>query len=282
MLDIIRQMTFREFVYEDDSEAVVDMHRCYEKLEGSWFDDSHTCRTHAKIVTRTPGSKWVIAFERMIFAHASLLKLDKNTAVVTAFRLHQDLRHPMVAKKLYDGLCQQATKRNYASIVFFADSYQAVENYKLFSLKTDREYRMVDILELDKGINLTAKPTMIYPEDFEQYNLKPFLGTPLPPEYIIERSILAAERRFFSFTKPQLFEIVVEPHVFIACHDGREWHVFRKGDFKAEPETVNSILTTISKAVSGSSKIMLNSKALNITGLVPVNDGVLYDYHVSL
>ena len=73
MQEIFNQLQFRAFEYEEDAESVTDMHCCAETLEGSWFDKTETCKMHAKIVARVPGSSWAVAYNTVIFAHADLV-----------------------------------------------------------------------------------------------------------------------------------------------------------------------------------------------------------------
>ena len=121
MQEIFREVEFREFSYELDPEAIVDMHRSEEILEGSWFDDSETCKVHTKAVVRTPGSTWSLVYKTLVFGHADLTRLDDNQAVIPYWRIHNDYKHPTVIRKMLDGLKEAAKQRKYSSMVLFCE-----------------------------------------------------------------------------------------------------------------------------------------------------------------
>lgn len=282
MLDIIRQMEFRQFVFDEDSEAVVDMHRCAEVLEGSWFDASGTCKINAKIVARTPGSSWVISYGNMVFAHADLLKVNKSEAMVSGWRTHESYNHPMINKILFDGLCEMARKREYSGLTIFGDNSRVDDAMLPLGLQADRKYQFVNLTDLAKGIILGSRKIFIHPDEVPANDLKSFLGSPLPPSFIINKANVAAGHRLFRHRKPEIFEILDGLKTYIACQDGREWHIFKKGDFKADLEIIPSLLKTISELTNGPPRILLSTKALETVDVLPSNDGVYNDYYHPL
>ena len=282
MLEVINRMEFRAFVYDEDSESVVDMHRCAEVLEGSWFDAAHTCKANAKIVAKTPGSSWVVAYDSMVFAHADLIKINDTDAIISGWRVHEDYHHPLVCKKLFDGVCNKARERGYKNLLIYADNHKVDESMSKLLLKEDRNYSWVNIADLETGMILPHERAMIHPDEIIDSQLLPFLGSPLPPSFILNRAYMAADYKVFSHTRPQTFAINSGIKTYIACHDGREWHIFRKGDFKGEAQIILSLLKTISTLTNGPSRIMLSTKALETTNLTPSHNGVLKDYYVSL
>ena len=117
MQEIFNQLQFRAFEYEEDAESVTDMHCCAETLEGSWFDKTETCKMHAKIVARVPGSSWAVAYNTVIFAHADLVKMPNGEAHVIYWRIHESYTYPEVAKILLDGLKMEAKKRECSHLI---------------------------------------------------------------------------------------------------------------------------------------------------------------------
>lgn len=280
MQEIFRQLEFRPFSYEEDAESVTDMHCCAEVLEGSWFDKTETCKMHSKIVVRTPGSSWAVAYNTVIFAHADLVKQPNGEASVIYWRIHENYTYPEVAKILLDGLKREAQKRECSNLIIFADSPQVDKNLTSIGLKPDRKYMYIDPSEVETGKILRYERVVIHENDVPQLQLKPFLGLPLPPDYLMQRAYLGADYAVFRHTKPQTFEIYCKKQTFLACHDGREWFVFKKGDFKVEPDMVPSVLKTISTLVYGN--IMLSERAIELAELTPTNDVYYNDYCIPL
>lgn len=280
MQEIFRQLEFRPFSYEEDAESVTDMHCCAEVLEGSWFDKTETCKMHSKIVVRTPGSSWAVAYNTVIFAHADLVKQSNGEASVIYWRIHENYTYPEVAKILLDGLKREAQKRECSNLIIFADSPQVDKNLTSIGLKPDRKYMYIDPSEVETGKILRYERVVIHENDVPQLQLKPFLGLPLPPDYLMQRAYLGADYAVFRHTKPQTFEIYCKKQTFLACHDGREWFVFKKGDFKVEPDMVPSVLKTISTLVYGN--IMLSERAIELAELTPTNDVYYNDYCIPL
>lgn len=282
MLNIINLMEFRLLSYEEDPDAIVDMHCFAEHLEGSWFNSPLTCKIFAKTVTKTPGSSWVVAYNNIVFAHASLLKLNDDTGLVTGWRTHVDYPFPQMSFKLFEGICDAARKRDYKSIVLFADNDVANQSLKMLSLKPDRTYSYADISQIDKGETLPHKNFYIHPDELDRFPLFPFLGSPLPPAFIMQRALLGCGHRLFSFTNPQTFEITADSNSYIACQDGREWHIFKRGDFKPDPQIIPSILKTAATLTNCPSKALLTNKVLDIIEIQPSNNGEFYDYFHAL
>ncbi len=280
MQEIFRQLEFRPFSYEEDAESVTDMHCCAEVLEGSWFDKTETCKMHSKIVVRTPGSSWAVAYNTVIFAHADLVKQPNGEASVIYWRIHENYTYPEVAKILLDGLKREAQKRECSNLIIFADSPQVDKNLTSIGLKPDRKYMYIDPSEVEAGKILRYERVVIHENDVPQLQLKPFLGLPLPPDYLMQRAYLGADYAVFRHTKPQTFEIYCKKQTFLACHDGREWFVFKKGDFKVEPDMVPSVLKTISTLIYGN--IMLSERAIELAELTPTNDVYYNDYCIPL
>lgn len=91
---------------------------------------------------------------------------------------------------------------------------------------------------------------------------------------------MGADYAVFRHCKPDTFEIFQQENTYLACHDGREWHIFRKGDFKGEKDIIPSVLKTAASLKPG--RIMLSDKALEAAELIPLNDGVYHDYYCTL
>ncbi|MGM0598607.1 MAG: hypothetical protein ACQETH_02205 [Candidatus Rifleibacteriota bacterium] len=281
MREIFDNMVFRAFSYEDDPEAIVDMHRCAETLEGSWFDAALTCKLHSKMVTRTPGSTWVVTYGNIIFAHADLIKSITGEAVIVGWRIHTDYHYPQVARKLLEGLKLEANKRKATGLIIFADNSEVVSDLSMIGCRPDREYAYIRPGECEKGIVLDCEKIDIHPDDLTNQGLYPFLGSPLPPAYLNYRAVMAAEQGVFHYRRPSLYQITVDQQeVYIASFDGREWHVFKKGDFKGDKDLIASLLKTI--ASINPARILLNKAAIEAAEVLPATDGVLYDYYKKI
>jgi hypothetical protein len=280
MREIFDQLEFKLFSYEEDSEAVVDMHRCAETLEGAWFDAANSCRLHAKLVTKVPGSTWVVTYNNIIFAHADLIKNANNEAVILAWRIHTDYHYPQVARKLLEGLKNQAAIRNCSGMIIFGDNEEVISDLAMLGCSPDREYSYVRASECEKGIVLEHEKIEIHPDDINNYDLQPFLGPPLPPAYITYRAVMAAEQGLFHYRRPALFKIGFNNKEYVSSFDGREWHVFRKGNFKADKEAIGSLIMTIASIQPA--RILLTSQAIEAAEIIPASDGVLYDYFLEL
>ncbi len=280
MQEIFKKLEFRPFSYEEDPEGIADMHCCAEVLEGSWFDRSETCKMHVKIVVKSPGSSWVLSYGSVIFAHADLVKLPTGEACVIAWRIHENYRYPQVARLLLQGLQREAGKRECSGLIIFAENSRVDEELKMLGLSPDRTYQYVDPAMVDHGKILRYERVVMHPDDIKNRNLSPFLGSPLPPSYIMHRAYLGADYAVFRHSKPATFEIYRKNETYLACHDGREWHVFKEGDFKPEKEVIASVLKTISSLQPG--RILLSHKACEAADLIPINDGVYHDYFSAL
>lgn len=280
MREIFDKMEFRAFSYEEDPEAVVDMHRCAETLEGSWFDNSATCKLHAKMITKVPGSSWVVTYGSMIFAHADLIKTSSGEGVVVAWRVHSDYHFPQVVRKLLEGLKQEARKRECVSLLVFADNPETVSDMNMVGCNPDREYAYARSCECESGLILESEAISIHPDDMPKLGLQPFLGSPLPATYLNYRATMGAEQGLFHFRRPAHYEIKIGLNRYIASFDGREWHVFKKGDFKGDKEAAASIIKTI--ASINPARILLSASAMEAAAMIPASDGVLYDYFLQI
>ncbi len=280
MQEIFKKLEFRSFSYEEDPEAVADMHCCAEVLEGYWFDRSETCKMHAKVVVRSPGSSWVVAYNSLIFAHADLIKTGADDATVLGWRIHENYHYPQVARILFDGLCREARKRECSGLVFFADTPAIEEDLKMLGLQPDRCYQYADASATEKGKVLRSQRVVPHTDEISKLGLKRFLGSPLPPNYVLQRAFMGADYCVFRHAKPACFEIFHKENTYLACHDGREWHVFRQGDFKIDPDVISSVLKTASSLQPG--RIMLSDRAMEAAELIPINDGVYHDFYASV
>lgn len=280
MQEIFNKLEFRLFSYEEDPEAVADMHCCAEILEGSWFDRAETSKMHAKIVVRSPGSSWVVSYGSVIFAHADLIKLPSGEASVIGWRIHENYRYPQVARILLEGLSREARKRECSGLIIYADNQHVSDDLNMLGMAPDRRYHYVDVSSSEKGKVLRSERVILHPDEIGPLNLNLFLGAPLPPCYVLQRAYLGADYAVFKHSKPATFEIYQKNNTFLACHDGREWYIFKKGDFKPEKEVISSVLKTAASLQSG--RIMLSEKACEAAELIPMHDGVYYDYFAAL
>ncbi|GAB4272171.1 MAG: hypothetical protein Kow0029_10570 [Candidatus Rifleibacteriota bacterium] len=280
MREIFDKLEFRPFSYEEDPEAVVDMHRCAENLEGSWFDAENTCKLHSKLIIKSPGSSWLVKYGNMVFGHADLVKCPTGEAVVIALRIHTDYHYPQVVRKMVEGLKEQARKRECSGIIIFGDNSEVISDIAMIGLSPDREYSYARPIECETGLVLEYKQIDIHPDDVVRHDLYPFLGTPLPAQYLSYRATMAAEQGLFHYRRPLYYEIKFGINTYIASFDGREWHIFRKGNFKGDREAIASLLKTI--ATINPSRILLSAAAMEAAELIPASDGVLYDYFISL
>ncbi len=280
MQEIFKKLEFRPFSYEEDPEAVADMHCCSEVLEGSWFDRSETCRMHAKIVVRSPGSSWVLSYGSVIFAHADLIKQPTGEASIIAWRIHENYRYPQVARLLLEGLSREARKRECSGLIVFAENSRIIEELGMLGMQPDRNYHYADISAVEHGKILRSERVIMHPDEISALGLHQFLGTPLPPSYILQKAYLGAEYGVFRHVKPATFEIFQKKDTYLACHDGREWYIFKKGDFKPDKDVISSVLKTAASLVPG--RILLSEKAFEAADLIPINDGVYHDFFSAL
>jgi hypothetical protein len=280
MQEIFDRMEFRVFSYEEDPEALVDMHRCAENLEGSWFDNAQICKLHSKLITKVPGSTWVVSYGSIIFGHADLIKTSTGEAVILAWRIHYNYHFPQVARKLVEGLKLEAQKRECSGLVIYGDKSEVISDMSMIGCQPDREYTYVRPTECEKGISLPYQQIEIHPDDVAGQDFHSFLGSPLPPNYINYRAVMAAEQGLFHFRRPSFYQIDIDLHTYVACFDGREWHIFKKGNFKGDKDAIASLLKTISSI--NPARILLSSSALEAAELIPASDGVLYDYFVQI
>jgi hypothetical protein len=91
---------------------------------------------------------------------------------------------------------------------------------------------------------------------------------------------MAAEQGLFHYRRPALFKIGFNNKEYVSSFDGREWHVFRKGNFKADKEAIGSLIMTIASIQPA--RILLTSQAIEAAEIIPASDGVLYDYFLEL
>lgn len=281
MQEIFKSLTFRGFSYEEDAEGVADMHCCAEVLEGSWFDKADTCRMHSKVVVKCPGSSWVLSYSTVIFAHVDLIKAANNTGAVIGWRIHENYHSfPQVARLLLEGLKEQARKREYSGLLIFADNAKVEEELAMIGMTPDRKYRYADVAAVDKGRILRSQRVILHPDDIRGLSLQPFLGSPPPPDYIMQKAFMGSDYGVFKHCKPDTFEIFHQNNTYLACHDGREWHIFRQGDFKGDKDIIASVLKTAASHKPG--RIMLSDRALEAAELIPLNDGVYHDYYCAL
>ncbi|OQB50567.1 MAG: hypothetical protein BWY02_00394 [bacterium ADurb.Bin157] len=280
MQDIFNKLELRPFSYEEDAESVADMHCCAEVLEGYWFDKAETCKMHSKIVVRSLGSSWVLAYSTVIFAHADLIKQTNGEMSVIALRIHENYRYPQVVQALLQGLKREAKKRNASAMLVFADNTQVDEAMKMLAIKPDRTYRYVNVSSAQTAKQLRAERVILHRDDVDSMDVFPLLGTPYPPPFLLQKAFYGADYTVFSHEKPAVFNIFLKNDTFLACHDGREWYVFKKGDFKVEKETVPALLATL--AAQNQGQILLTENAIEISGAVPTNDKVYNDYFIPL
>ena len=280
MQEIFKRLEFRPYLYEEDSEPVADMHCSAEVLEGFWFDKADNCKLHAKLIARCPGSSWVLAYGNIIFAHADFVKQANGELHVICARIHENYMFPQVMKALLDGIRIEALKRKAKAIVFFADNEQIDEAMKLISQKPDRTYSYVNVSDIETGKILRHDRVILNQDDIDESKFSPFIGIPYPPSYFLNRAYAAADYALFRHEKPQTFDIYYKGNTFFACYDGREWCVFKRGDFKSEKEAVSSVLKTISELQPG--RILLSEKALEAANIAPANDKVYHDYYISI
>lgn len=275
MNNLLRRLEFREFSYEEDPESVVDMQRCREILDGGWLDSAETCRMNHKMVVRTPGSSWVLAFGHTIFGYADMVPAGDGTGCVITWRLHPDFRHPIVARKLLDGLTQQARLRNYSGLVFLADGEEMLTDLERIGLKRDRSYGWVQPADLEPGPKAESQPVSLTLDEAMGEALLPFLGPPLPPRFVLVRSFMAASYGVFHHARPALYRLRVQSVDYLACFDGREWFVFRKARHELDREAIRPILATLASLHSG--RILLSKKAAEAAALPFQNDATLWD-----
>lgn len=275
MNDLFRRTEFRSFSYEEDPESIVDMQRCRELLEGEWLDDVQTCRMHHKVVVRTPGSSWVIAYRNTVFGYADLIPGPDGIGCVTKWRFHPDYRHPVMIRKLVTGLLGAAKARKYEGLVFFADNEDVLGDLESIGMKRDRAYSWVQPGDAEPvpGVETEPYPTTL--EAVETETFLPFLGPPIPPRFALTRAFLAASYRVFSFAPPILHRLRFQDLEYTACFDGREWYVFRKQRHESDKEAVIPLLASLGSLQP--QKILLSQKAAQTANLAPVSNLTLWD-----
>jgi hypothetical protein len=279
MDDLIRRIEFRPFSYEADPEYVVDMHRSFEVLEGSWFDTEETCRYYQKMVLKALGSSWVISIARAVIGYADLLPLEKGTGFVPRLRLHADYRHPKVTRTLLKGLVAEAKKREYTALVFFADTSEVADELEKSAITKDRPYKWANLLDLETSQTFSTREHE--GNRFELLNTPflPYLGSPLPPNFVIWRSFLAADYGVFNFHHPHFHEILIEDSTYVSCFDGREWFVFRQNKHPEDGNRIRAVLEALSSLSHG--RILLSGKALEKSGLTAVTEETLWDFFLE-
>ncbi|NLM17678.1 MAG: hypothetical protein GX221_08180 [Candidatus Riflebacteria bacterium] len=277
---IFKMLEFRKFFYEEDPEAITDMHYSAEALEGSWFDSAVTCQMHSKIVTDTPGSTWIVSYKGIVFAHADLIKNPNSEGAVFNFRIHTDYRYPQVTRIMLNGLKEEAKKRECSSLIIYSDHQQVEDAMAHIGAKPDRTYAYSSTHEIYGGKLLRNERVVLHKDDISNMNLYSFIGLPLPPHYLLNRAYSAADYAVFSFQKPVLYRVTRKGQVFYACFDGREWFVFKDGDFKIEDNPIPDVLCTLHELQPG--YIMLSEKAAELASTVPVDAKRFRDYYCPL
>ncbi|HMM61818.1 MAG TPA: hypothetical protein PKC25_17000, partial [Candidatus Rifleibacterium sp.] len=147
-------------------------------------------------------------------------------------------------------------------------------------MQPDRRYHYVDVSAAEHGKVLRNERVVLHPDDIAGLNLFPFLGIPLPPSYFLHRAYLGADYAVFRHVKPATHEIFHKGNTFLACNDGREWCIFKKGDFKPDKDVISSVLKTVASLQPG--RILLSEKACEAAELIPITDGVYHDYFSAL
>lgn len=280
MMDLIRRFEFRAISYEEDASSLVDMHRCFEQLEGSWFDDEVTCRMHQKIVGRSPGSSWVLSCERMIFGYADLIQKAEGVGSVPRWRIHPDFRQPSVARKMFDGLCREALQREWHSLELFADTEEVRQDLSSIGLKPDRCYFWTNPADVTSknGVDIHeevhADGDTLIREGWQS-----FLGSPLPLRFIVTRAFLASQYQQFHYRAPKFWRISIAGNEYLACYDGREWHVFRHGRSDSDAEAVQPLIAALDELHPG--RLMVSEKAGDIAGALPASDLRFWDFFVD-
>jgi hypothetical protein len=284
MQEIFDKLEFRAFSYEEDPEAIADMHCSSETLEGYWFDKAETCKMHSKIVVKCPGSDWVLAYYTVIFAHVSLVKMNEDEISAISLRVHENYRYPQVVKALIEGLKREAIKRNAKAILVFADNSQIDSCLQSIGLRPDRGYQYVNVAQrttLDEKPRILRSERVVYHHiDITHMKLIPMLGAPLPYTYTLHRALHGADYAVFSHEKPTSFNIFHQNNLYFACHDGREWHLYKKDDFKVEKEILPSLLNTLASLKPG--QILLSEKTIELLGISPTNNRVFNDYLIKI
>jgi hypothetical protein len=284
MQEIFNKLEFRPFSYEEDPEAIADMHCSSETLEGYWFDRAETCKMHSKIVVKCPGSDWVLAYYTVVFAHVSLVKMNEEEICAISLRVHENYRYPQVMRALIDGIKREAIKRNAKAILVFADNEQIDTCLQTIGLQPDRTYQYVNVAQ---RTNAETKPRILRNErvvyhhiDITSMNLIPILGMPLPYTYTLHRALHGADYAVFSHEKPTSYNIFHKDNKYFACHDGREWHLFKKDDFKVDKEVLPSLLNTLASLKPG--QILLSQKIIEAFEISPTNNRVFNDYLIKI
>jgi len=280
MQDLIRRFEFRAISYEEDASSLVDMHRCFEQLEGGWFDDESTCRMHQKIVARSPGSSWVLSWERTIFGYADLLQKGEGTGSVPRWRIHPDFRQPAAARKMFDGLCQEARRREWRSLELFADTEEVREDLSSIGLKPDRCYFWANPADATSDVSVEIHEESHADGDaLIKEGWQSFLGSPAPLRFILTRAFMATFYNIFHYTKPRFWRMSVAGGEYLACYDGREWHVFRHGRSDSDSEAVQPIVASLDDLQPG--RLMTSEKAGEIAGVLPASDQRFWDFFID-
>ncbi len=276
MNEMLKRMEFRPCSYEDDTEPLVDMHRCFETLEGGWFDGSETFRMHFKMVARTPGSSWVIGVGRAVFGYADLLRLPDGNGIVPRWRLHPDFHHPVVAGKLISGLKTEALKRSLSGLVLLGDTSETTSDLESVGIKRDRCYRPLKIEGTEQPSEAEIESWSPASGELEEEGFQPFLGLPLPPAFVTTRASMAAEYGVFRFRRPSFFRIRVGESEYLGCFDGNDWYVFRKRKSEQDARSVIPILSALGSVEPG--KIMLSEAALKAAGREASGTAAVWDH----
>lgn len=275
MEDLIKRIEFRYFSFETDPEFVVDMHRCLEVLEGSWFDQEETFRMHQKMVTRACGSSWIAVIGRAVVGYADLLEATPGNGCVFSWRLHPDFRHPKIVKFMIEGLKEQAKKRGWSSLTILAGTADTLQDLEKIGLAKDRQYQWINLSEFDD-------PGLIEPEALQktisemlEEKFIPYLGTPLPPGFVLARAFMASDYGRFNYRKPRLFSLFLNGIMYTACFDGREWFVFRKGKDPADADHIKTVLGTLAGLHEG--RILVSKGAIEKAELVAASEESVWD-----
>ncbi|MBF0547929.1 MAG: hypothetical protein HQM08_26065 [Candidatus Riflebacteria bacterium] len=269
---LIKQVTFRAFSYEIDPDFVVDMQRCREVLEGGWFDDPETCRMNHKIVLRAKGTSWVNSVARTIISYSDLVGDTGGDAWLTQMRFHPNLRHPKLVFGFLENLKKEARKREFQRLFVFADQQELCDDLSAIRIPIERQFQWISTndVESDDQSKLVVNKSDFFFEGLSDFSMIPYMGPFLPPKLILSRSFMAASYGFISHQKPIFLEIKSENNLYFACFDGREWFVFRKEKTPEDLKAIKNVISALGE--SRPSKILLSTKAIEKTGLIPCSE----------
>ncbi|HNV68545.1 MAG TPA: hypothetical protein PKO06_02525 [Candidatus Ozemobacteraceae bacterium] len=279
MSEIIELAQFRAFSFEEDPEALVDMQRCREHLEGSWFDREETVRMRQKIVCRALGSSWVVTLARTIVGYADLIGMPSGEGLVPHWRLHPDYRDPRLGRKLLNGLQEAAAKRSYKGLAFFCDIPEVQEDLERLGIPRSRSFFWAKASDLEGGEPLEITESREELPELMNRNYLPFLGTPLPPKLVFAQAHMASSYGVFSYQRPRLGSVLFHDRQFVLCFDGREWYIFRTEKHPEDGDAIRPLLETLGSWHDG--RILLSAKALEKAGLEAMSAEPVWDCFVG-